>query len=652
MAETSRPASIASETPDIPNTPDTSDTAVQGAPPAQEVEIAANSTPTPRQDADEVPHSGTSQPFSMATPIETARPEPAGRTAVRRRKKKKNRAPLILGVLCVPILVLMIALIVRPDRAQPTAERTRPPAPNVIPPVGGRSSAQPAPTLDDGRAEHASGYELVDDGRLLWVPPFPASSPQASLELLPPGPGAIVTAKLSEIVDSKAGQEIVQSLSPELTDLIDQCVSRAKVPADSIGRCSVALHPGADGWPEISLAIQLDQPQTITELTEQWDAAASRTPSGATIYAGDAIDSDAYYIVPSDVDDQQRVARFAVGSVDRISEVAENEGGSIPLPRSLQMLWNRSSEQADLVVLVTPNFLFADARALLPSVAPELVRPLKSMIMPSAAGALFTADIADQNLYAEIRLVPSGGVSEPALLQGLRKSIEGWPTWADRFVVDSVPDASWRLLANRLPFMMRFVTGQTRYGVSDGAAVANVYLPGRAASQTVLAVLLAMNTQPGAAAVTATAVPPAKPLTITEMLDRKMSISFDQESLEFAINTIVDEFKRSLPRGSTMPPVRIAYGDLEKMAITQNQQIRDFSKTDQPLRKVLTDLMLGANPDVTATGPRDPKQALVWVVSDDAETPAGKVILVTTRPAAEGVYELPAEFAVAPDGVE
>ncbi|MEP1642674.1 hypothetical protein, partial [Rhodopirellula bahusiensis] len=64
-----------------------------------------------------------------------------------------------------------------------------------------------------------------------------------------------------------------------------------------------------------------------------------------------------------------------------------------------------------------------------------------------------------------------------------------------------------------------------------------------------------------------------------------------------------------------------------------------FAKSDVPLRTVLTDLVLGANPDRTATGPDDPKQALVWVVKPDKSA-----ILITTRLASDGQYELPSEF--------
>jgi hypothetical protein len=293
--------------------------------------------------------------------------------------------------------------------------------------------------------------------------------------------------------------------------------------------------------------------------------------------------------------------------------------------------------------LITPNFLFADGRALLKSSAPELVRPLKRVLQPDVAAALVTADFGGDQVYFETRLAPSGGISEAALMRAIRESIASWPSWADDFIVDSAPDPSWKLLASRLPSMMRFVVGQMRFGISEGSVVANTYLPGQAVPQVTLATLLAMNTQAGGAATMASAAStPA--LTVDEMLDRKMTVSFDQLSLEFAIDAIVSGFKETLPEGSTMPPVRIIGGDLQLEGITQNQQVRDFAKTDLALRTVLTDLVVGANPNKSATGPKDPLQKLIWVVTDDTENPAKKVIFVTTRAAAENKYDLPSEF--------
>ena len=564
--------------------------------------------------------------------------EGEARRPLRARRKKKSKAPIVLGALCVAVLMLVIGLAVpRGSDPEPDVTPKRPRIPTVIPAVTNRPPTNPEPTPPP---DAVSGYELVADGRLLFVPPYPADSNTAPLELLPPGPAVILFFRYSQVLESSLGDDLVASLSPELEQLLAKISERAKVSPDDIETCSVALHPGKEGWPQVSLAITLKEPVDAKELLEVWQVAASRTKDGATIYAGDSVDGDAFYF-PGDT--SSPVRRFAVGSVEQVSEVAAAEGGAIPLPRSAQTLWNSSSDQADFVALISPNFLFADGREMLASTAPEFSGPLKSALQPDVASMLLALDIDNDNLFVETRLAPSGGISEAALMRAVSERVSQWPQWADEFIVDSVPDPSWRLLASRLPSMMRFVSDNVRFGVSDGAVVANTYLPAQAVPQVTLATLLAMNTPAGNAVAVAT--PKAQPpLTVEEMLDRKMSVAFEQESLEFAIDNIVGAFKKDLPSGSTMPSVRIIGGDLQLMGITQNQQVRDFSKDGVPLRRVLTDLVIGANPDKSATGPKDVKQALIWVVADDEENPGKKVILVTTRQAADGKYELPTEF--------
>lgn len=576
------------------------------------------------------------------------------RPAAVRRRKKKSRAPLVLGALCIPVLMLIILLIVGPGNSAPAPERPEPrrPAPRNLPPVAGastaeRDAAESAPrTAAPVEPTSSGGYEVVQDDRLLWAPPYPPGEP-APTELLPPGPGVIVTTRLSRLRHTPTGQAMIDSLSPELAELFETAAERAGVPLDSIRRLSLALHPGDAGWPEVSLAVELADAVPLPDLLDRWQAAESRTPEGETIYAGDELGSDAYYVVPGDTRESDRggepgVSRFAVGSIDRISEVASGRGGPIPLPSSLQRLWDRSSDQADLVVLATPNFVVADARQVIASTAPELVRPLRSLLIPDTAGVLLTATADQSRLYAELRLASSGTGSDGELLRSVRETIFAWPEWANEFLVDSVPDPSWRLLATRLPMMLQFLADHTRLGISDGQVVANAYAPGPAASQAALATLLAWNTPAEPAATLAADT--ARPLTIGEMLDREMSIHFGQESLEFAIDSIAEEFQRGLPDGSEMPPVRLLGSDLEKMGITQNQQIRDFAQSGAPLRKVLTDLLVAANPDQSASGPSDLKQTLIWVVAEDPQSPQQKAILITTRKAAEGTYEVPDEF--------
>ena len=565
----------------------------------------------------------------------------------RARRKKKSKAPFVLGAMCVAILLLMIGLLVPRSPEEKTAEkdRQRPPAPAVIPRVTNGSKEKKdessPPRKPNREVSENAGYQVIDDDRLLYVPPYPADTEKPVLEYLPPGPAIVASFRVASILENGIGDQVIEAFAPELEALLSGIAERAKLPLDSIQTCGLALHAGDEGWPEVSLAIQLTTAVPAKDLIEKWGVAASRTADGVTIYAGDALDSDAYYFQGKG---DEPVSRFAIGSVKRISEVAETEGGGILLPRNSQSLWNATSGEAEIVVLfASPNFLFADGREVLSKSLPGFVDPLKSALQPDVSAFVVTVDFGVEQMFVETRMAPSGGTSAAAIVRMLQEKIESWTGWADDFIVNSVPDASWRLLANRLRPMVSFVAQRVRFGVSDEMAVANVYLPAQAVPQVVLATVFALNTPEGTSVVTG-GPPAAKILSVDEMLDRKMSVTFDQESLEFAVDNIVTAFERDLPSGSKMPKIRIIGGDLQLMGITQNQQVRDFKQANVALRKVLTELVRRANPDKTATGANDEKQALIWVVAEDAAKPGVKEILITTRNSAAGKYELPEEF--------
>ncbi|MFG0261558.1 MAG: serine/threonine protein kinase, partial [Novipirellula sp. JB048] len=544
----------------------------------------------------------------------------------------------------------IMLLVGGPAKQQTVAtKRTRPVVPDRIPAVTSSSrdaaAKQPPKSTKVPPPADTFGYQVVDDDRLLWLPPLATESP-APLSMLPPGPAVIVSANFASLRSNPQGASFLDALAPDLQGLFDQAVARAKVPMDEIERLTIAMHKGEASWPEISLAVTLREPTPLAALLQAWDVSASRTPDGATLYAGDEVDSDAYFV--GDVDaSEPRVSTFAVASIERAKEVAENGGGTILLPRSMQSLWDATSPETHFVILATPNFLFADGRNLLLEGAPRLAAPLKSLLIPHVAGAMLLAHFDDQRFYTEVRLSPSGGISDASLMKQLKEAVEAMPRWAENFVLEAVPDPSWRLLANQLPAMMNFVRNHARFGVADQAAVGNAYLPADAVAQLTLATLFAANTTANAAASVAATVPP-KDFTLEELLAQKMSVTFDQESLEFGVNIIAEQFAASLPAGTEVPPMRIIGGDLQKMGITQNQQIRGFAKKDLPFRQVLTDLLLGANPDKTATGSHDEKQALIWVVAEDPARPGKQELLITTRQAAEGKYELPAEFVLQP----
>lgn len=562
-----------------------------------------------------------------------------------RRKSKSYQPLLIIGAVATAALLLLLGLIAsrsgqsKPDR---TVQATAPMLDSETPAV---------PLTDQANAVTAgpklsNGYRLVADDQLLYVPPYEADSPSVSLALLPPGPAAIASIRPQILNAGTDGDSLGDVFADELESLVSTMAARAGVPADSIERCTIAIHPARGESLQVSLAVRLDKPVALNTLIENLQVAESRTSDGMSIYTSDNPDADAYFF---EIADDKMVSRYAVGSVPMMTEVAGIGGSEIVLPRNLRSLWDHANANSDFSAMATASFLFADGRTILQSSIPKVIEPLKKLLVPDVSAGLLVVKFDENNMYAESRLSPAGGTNPIALMRAWQERISMWPQWADQFVLESQPDPSWRLLATRLPLMMRFVANQTRIGISDGVAMGNLYLPRRVVPQLAVSISLALNTdrRSGSPAVVRepTGDTPSG-LTLEQMLDRKLSVSFDQESLEFAIDTVVDEFRRTLPDGSSLPAVRIIGADLQKMGITQNQQIRGFNKSDASLRSVLTDLMLEANPDRSASGPSDAKQALVWVVADDPTNPGDKAIFVTTREASRGRYDLPREFRV------
>jgi hypothetical protein len=577
-----------------------------------------------------------------------------------RRPSRRRTAWYVLGSLWIPIVLLIVALALQdPDTAQPVAKRTRPPIPAVIPSVTGSRSAstqpQPRPTPIPPKTTPKTGIEVVSDDRMLWAPPAAMSATQnetstatlTATMLLPPGPAALTTFDLQNLI----AIGLRETFDPEVSPLFENLQKRIAVPLDEVRLVAMAWFPGRDGVPEIALAVHLKSPRPLDELTEAWNVAEAQVPGGVTVYAGDEVDADAYYphFASDDSATEKQVDAFAVGSIARITQVAEVEGAAVLLPRQLEELWESAQSTDAVAMLAVPNFLIADARTWVDKTAPTLLDWIRSTLTPECAGLLIRITSADADAksteanssgsYLEVRLAAASGMDPQALKSKVLGRVQSAPLTAEDFLVSREVDPSWRLLASRLPTMWAFTSEQIRSAAVRSEVIFNAYLPPKALPQLTLGTLLAANTT----AMTAVAgpAPTSETLTLEQMLNRPMTVSFGQESLQFAVDTIINEFAADLPEGNVAPKVEIIGGDLQLMGITQNQQVRNFSKKDVPLRTVLTDLVLGANPDRTATGPNDPKQALIWVVvgeGKDAE------IKVTTREAAKNKYTLPKEF--------
>lgn len=605
---------------------------LQPPPPAKtkvaEVASSSSSSSSPSS-------SSTSSPAATAESVPPTPAEPP--RSMRRRKRRTRRGPIIVGSVAVLILLVLCTLFLRPSAENQASRPLLPPPP---PPRvtatsstdGVKPTPKPSTTNTDGTPSSPTeqgSFELVQDDRLLWASPWSPHTKPPSLEMIPPGSQLIVSLRMSRLVGDPARSPWLDWMGPEIAPALASIEKRSGLKATQIDRLTIATLATSTDSTKSAYTITVNKPMPLKMLAESWGASPSRTKDGQTIYSGDEPNSDAYFVKPAEAEE---VRTFVFGPVELVSLVAENEGEAIPLPRSLQQLWDTASEEADCIAMTVPNFLFADGREILKSYAPKSIAPLRSLLIPDVAGVILSMGLVD-SWYVETRFTPSGTVSAPAISQAIQPRIAALPGWAEAFTIDVNVESSWRAISNRLPQFMRAISDQTRFGVSRLLPTANFYLPAEAAPQVSLAAVLALSTpevSPAVAVVVAESTPMA-PMTAEQMIDAHLSVSFDQESLEFAVANIRDEFIRTLPAGATPPTIKIIGGDLEKLGITQNQQIRNFTISDKALRDALSELVRQANPDKSATGLTDEKQTLVWVVDSTAATPT---ILITTRPAA------------------
>jgi hypothetical protein len=120
-------------------------------------------------------------------------------------------------------------------------------------------------------------------------------------------------------------------------------------------------------------------------------------------------------------------------------------------------------------------------------------------------------------------------------------------------------------------------------------------------------------------------------MSLKDLLQAKISVAFPQDSLESAMQQVVEAVRATFPSLPVEFKIRILGPDLEKDGITRNQQIRDVNLREQTVANVLTAMVTKANPIIKVKDPSEPDQRLIWVVGPDPDNPQNEIVLVTTR---------------------
>lgn len=479
-----------------------------------------------------------------------------------------------------------------------------------------------------------STHEVVaDDGTLPWA--SPTNGPPIDLSYLPSGSQMFAAFRPADLLASQHGAAVMQALGPRFDTWVKTWEDGAGFKLNEVEQITLALYENSGNPPRAAIVVRLKSPLDEATLLSRWGNPPPKQQGGGTTYSAKGWS----FYVPTN-----QPGVFLMGSASEVEEVAKNPQTQPLLGREMERLLRVSDSQRHVSVLFAPNFLFYDAQKLFSGDFQKLREPVQDFLGDGLQASLASVHFGEP-FYVEMRLAGTLDRDKRQLASDMQERLAQLPNQVEDYVARLVPHPYWRKLALRFPSMIRFLHQQTRIAAEGDHAIINAALPGKAAPNLIAASELTLVSQPGAAYVADTA--PAKRgfKDLNELLEYKFSLSFPQQSLDFAMRDVATEVRDGNPDLPFPFDIKILGKDLEMNGITQNQSIRDFEARDKPLKEVLTALVMKANPITTVKAPNEPDQKLIWVVGPDPADPTKKVILITTRDAAAAKnYELPDAF--------
>lgn len=480
-------------------------------------------------------------------------------------------------------------------------------------------------------AEPVSTQQVVtDDGQLPWA--SPTDGTDVKFQYVPPDSQVHMMIRPASMLAQPEGSRVMESMGPTFASARARWERASGFPLADIDQLIIAMHDNSGRFPRPSFVVRLLQPVDKADLLAKWGNPSATEENGGTYYKGD---SWSYFIPGTDP------GVFVMGSEQDIKEVASTGGAAPPIRRESERLRQVSDRDRHFTMILSPNYLFSDGRELLSGNRQKLRDPISWFLGDSLKACMVSMHF-DETFYVEARMFSDIGTDPHTLASEMRDRLEEVPTKVEDYLVRINPHPYWKRFAFRFPNMISAVHNQTRVGVENDQAIVNCVLPSPAAHNLAFGTSMALDATPGAA-VAAGPSKPTGPKTLEELLARKMTLSFDQKSLEFSMRDVETDMKDTFPNLPFDFKVKIIGGDLEKDGITRNQQVRDINVRDKAVSEVLTTICVTAA--ATGKAPNSPEQKLIWVIGPDPEDASKQIVLITTRNAAAAKnYTLPAVF--------
>ncbi|MBI1247316.1 protein kinase [bacterium] len=581
-----------------------------------------------------VPQVGIPQ-ATVATAVPAAQPAQEGGTsrasvlAERIRKRKLQRKITSIVFLVLMGIAAIVGAVYSYDLIYPSPEQqiaeTEQPG-ETVEPENNPTPNEPKPEVKPDTPAPTGPQLVEDDGQTLWA--SPTNGQPIDLIGLPDDTRVALVVRTSEMTGNPEGDRILRGLGPHFAAIREQLEGDLSIRFEQMETLTVGFGASTAGGPPCLVG----KLKGDTNLPGLWGNPNPIMGSTPAMY-----DVKGWTVMPLP-GRESRV--FVAGSKKVVQAVAQMANKPPIMTRELEQLRRESDDQQMVNLLLEPQFLATNSNQVMRGELGGGTNAVRDFLGEGLRGVLISGHVG-QNLYVEMRCIGSLALEPLGLANSMKQKINSISLQLEDTVIPELnPTPYWRRLATQFPQMVRFTYQNARSGVDAGQAVVNVILPAQAGQNMVAcSELLLASSMAGAQAASPGSGMPAqkKPETIEEKLASTMSISFPQNSLEFALRDIGEE---------AGIPIDIKGGDLQLDGITRNKEIKDFHHQNKPVGEILAQLLVRANPEASP-GANTEVQKLIYVIYPMEGPDSEKKLLVTTRKAAEtNKYTLPDAFKI------
>jgi len=577
------------------------------------------------------------QAVKVAAPVAIAAPPRksggSGSLAAQRKAKAKTRQRNNLISLVSAVGVALLLLIVGGIVLSNMSGNDKPSVPNgAVAQVDPPPAPVPVESPDENEKTKASsgdpdatggksGGEVVpDDGKLLWA--SPTQGQPIELKYVPNGARIYLVVRPSEMLSQPEGERVLRALGPDFESARAAWEAAAGESLADVERLTIAAYPNNGQAPKYCSVVQLRSPSGQDALLSKWGNPAAVADLSSVFQKGNV----AYYI-PSEGNGQT----FVMGPLEpEIRDVAT--GAPLLMQRELGRLLQASDADRHVNILFARDFFRGDGKLLFDGQRKKALDQLEWFFGAGLKAGMVGLHFGEP-FYFELRAQNDVTVDPVTLASNLRMRADEIPMMMEDYLITLNPPPYWARVKARMRDMVNELQAQTRSGVDGDQAVINSVLPGIAAHNLAFGGEMLLALAPGGSPTMTGSAAAAKPVpkTVEEALGMKISLAFPELDFNLAAQEAQDTVTSDYPGMPFSFEVKILGGDLELEGITRNQKVVNF-EAEGTVADVLTAIVQKAD------------NRLVWAVAPDPDDTSNKIILITTRKAADGKYILPEVF--------